>query len=601
MARQEKRTRLRGLPAREQLRAFDNASGSLPTVLRFSYDRKAGDSPSVFDDMSTLAFGGRASNYFPGLGIVSGSRYLRTSGASDFPLTSSILVSVGGNNAGLLDDSSFVAQKEPQRMAPFIEHRLHGADNKGQLTQSAFWLTGSAVANVGEGFASPLWSKQKIEIDISVAMSTSVNLKRATTHGTEISGSSFPMAYYNFSTKVWEPIGLGYEINAQANPDDMVENAMLGFMNGFNPAGNTFFDLNSFGFCASDLGFPFHPKFHATSSQTLSMRNYISEPFVLEKAVIEVSGAWAVGSNVSGIYNASSRRTVTASINTCFLLNQRRNQNFQYQKNINDLGDPFYYVRLTASVPKTQRLSPNGQAVRIDTVRDIMGFSQILSFASGAYTKLVVNASTGVSSSPGEQITQEENEVIFTGTDPGSTGANWSGLVRLSMSMCVPGSSEERMITSITGSGAITKVLLRFSASNDYDELSLGFNGFRTGLGFFAPSTRGLVGDYFGTPTIKELSLDGVARSEVFKVPSAKRKVNPYILHPEDTLVLGWQLPVSANPAQGITAGSNESTFTFAPGSYKMTLYGTYVREGKELNEAVNQMLSSRAIHEIIG
>jgi hypothetical protein len=64
---------------------------------------------------------------------------------------------------------------------------------------------------------------------------------------------------------------------------------------------------------------------------------------------------------------------------------------------------------------------------------------------------------------------------------------------------------------------------------------------------------------------------------------------------------LGWQIPVSANPAQLIVANDySESDFVFSPGVFKLTLYGSYVRANREYNDGTNQLLSSDNIHEVI-
>ena len=44
-------------------------------------------------------------------------------------------------------------------------------------------------------------------------------------------------------------------------------------------------------------GFPFHPKFHATGSQTLRMGDYIDAPFVLEKYVYVYSASFNCGTS----------------------------------------------------------------------------------------------------------------------------------------------------------------------------------------------------------------------------------------------------------------------------------------------------------------
>lgn len=607
MARQEKGTRLRGLPPREQLKDLDSVSGSFPTNLRFSNDGRPGNAPSQFNDTRTVNFGRSVTTYYPGVGLNSGSLYLGLSGASDLPLTTTI-ITTGSNAAAVIDDFNHLSLRETQKLAPFKEVHLFEADAKGLATQNAFFATGSRVSDVGEGFSSPLWSKQKIEIDISVGSSTTLNLQNAAVHGVPVTGSSFPMAYYNFTTKIWEPIGRGYEINAFDEPYETQEHLMIGFGNGLLSAGNSILKARSSGYCLSDFGFPYHPKFHATSSQTLDMKNYISRPFVLEKAVITISGSWSLGTITTALYNQSSRRTITSSINSCFILNQRGNQNFREYKKIPTIGTPFYYTWISASVPTTRILS-TGPAVsyRVDTVRDLVGYSQIFSFAASAYDKEISDATFGTSTPAAEmKITPNDVVLVNASSNSGSTGANWAGLVRMSMSMCSPASGfyaddGSSLSNAAYLTGAFMDIVTRYNGGADYDIVLVGNTGYRNGLGIENPSTRGLVGDYFRTPNATSATIPGVAPfTGLLNIPGGKHKTNPYILFPEDRLILGWQIPISANPPQGTTAGANESTFTFMPGTFKMVLYGSYVREGQEENDTLNQLLSTPGIHEVI-
>jgi hypothetical protein len=130
----------------------------------------------------------------------------------------------------------------------------------------------------------------------------------------------------------------------------------------------------------------------------------------------------------------------------------------------------------------------------------------------------------------------------------------------------------------------------------------LGHEGTRTGLGFFNPSTRGLTGDFYATPIGRTFSVPTFNNGlRPALVPStSKHKINPYVLLPSDELILGWQLPVSTNPVDNVITGGTESRFTFLPGTFKMVLYGSFIRNGQEENDTLNQMLTSKALHEII-
>lgn len=587
MARTEKGSRIRLLPPKVQLQEQDALTGSYPTVVRFSTDGRTGNYPIKFNDISTIVF--RTSDvYQPGIGLPVGNYWLTDPASSDVSSSTglSTIITTGSVRPGIVDGLPFVHFVSGVAVPPFNDTGQLASDMKSYAYASSiypYFATGSTVATVGEGFTSPLWSKEKIVIDISVIAPTSLSLASGAL-GT--SGSSYPMAYYNFETKIWEPIGRGHVINAFSNGADTIDNLMVGFIGGFMPTGASFFRINSMGFMVSDFGFPYHPKFHATSSQTVAMSRYITQPFVLEKAVVEVSGTWEVGGINLSAYNTG--QTVTSSVNTLFLLNQRKNQNFSYVKAIPNEGvGGAATIMLTASVPTTRQLSLNAAPTKVNTIRDIMGFSNVYSFAKEAYTKTITGAGSTTSTPSAELNLTSDDTLLNINSISTVSGANWSQKIETRLALNTPAAT----------SRPITDVLIRFGSASNYDDLVVGCDGYRTGLGMAQVSTRGLINDFFNTSIRRTVAFG----STNLTIPRQKNKTNPYILMPDDEIILGWQLPISSNPGQLIIPNQYESRFTFGTGSYKLTLYGSYVKEGKEENETLNQLLSSNSIHEALG
>jgi hypothetical protein len=418
------------------------------------------------------------------------------------------------------------------------------------------------------------------------------------------------MAYYNFDTKTWDPIGLGYELNSWTSPfpnaiRHAADSLMIGFTNGLFPDGVKFTNLQVVGFSTSFFGFPYHPKFHATSSQTLKMSNYINRPFLLEKAVISISGTWEIKDIIFANYNQPNMQTVSSSVNTCFLLNQRKNQNFDFEKTLGSGASNFNNTprfRITASVPIDRSLTFGGPTVRVDTIRDLLGFSQIYSFASGSLKKKVINTSTAETGSAVDFMPITSNDVILENTNTNlAAGMNWTKKLTISMSLCTPPAQTYVLEQPLPGDYTLTGGYDGFTVVQD-GTVYLGHEGTRTGLGFFNPSTRGLTGDFYATPIGRTFSVPTFNNGlRPALVPStSKHKINPYVLLPSDELILGWQLPVSTNPVDNVITGGTESRFTFLPGTFKMVLYGSFIRNGQEENDTLNQMLTSKALHEII-
>jgi len=516
-----------------------------------------------------------------GVGFPISSKWIQNRIELDLPTTGGI--SAPGNVATqVIEDLPFFHFTPGQELTPFRDNDQPAVDGKSQ--NNPFFATGSAVLEVGEGFSSPLWSKNKIEIDISVITPTTLSLVKDD-NLVLIGNKSYPMAYYNFENKCWDRIGIGYGIGG-ASVGEALDKQMLGFFEGFSPSGAGNVYISSMGFTSGDFGFPYHPKFHATSSQVLDLSQYITEPFMLEKAVIEFSGSWSVGSVNTLAYSIGTNQTVTSSVNTCFILNQRRNQNFTYNKSIPNVGSTLGSTDINVSVPTNKQLSYLGPTTYVDTIRDIVGFSQIYSFSTGSFEKNIT--AIDFNSYVNLEIPVTVNDIILTSSISGISGADWSGQYSLSMSMCTPA----------YGKNPFTSIISRFNTGpTTYDAFALGYDGYRTGAGFKNISTRGLVNDLYNTDIKRTATGLGIT----YDVPNKKHKTNPYLLLPSDRLILGWQIPVSANPAQLIVANDySESDFVFSPGVFKLTLYGSYVRANREYNDGTNQLLSSDNIHEVI-
>lgn len=568
---------MRMLPARVQLQQRDALTGSYPTNVRFSIDGRTGDYPVSYNDIYTVVFTS-SNNYIPAVGFPVGNIWLNNSQSND--LTASI-VTTGSVRSQIIDGLPFFHFTPGQDLTPFRDSNQPAVD--GKSVENAFYATGSAVEDVGEGFNSPLWSKNKIEIDINVATATTLSLVKDD-NLVLFPGKSYPMAYYNFINKTWEGIERGFGIGGQTI-GTALQRQPIGFINGFLPYGSANgLGLSYMGYPVSTFGFPFSPRYHATSSQTLSMSDYISEPFLLEKAVFEVSAAWSLGSVNTSAYGLGARQTVTASVVTFFILNQR-NASLKYTDNILNYGTPANIENISITIPTSLQLSNGGPTTYVNNIRDLVGYSQIYSFGSGSYTKVLSNGDIANALIP---ITK--NDMVITSSISGISGANWQGKYMISMSMVTP---------SYTGN-YIDVMITRWNAGN-FDAFALKHNGYRTGAGMFSISTRGITNDLFNSQNRFTRSGPAPFPAEIFSTPLKKHNVSPYLLFPSDNLILGCQIPVSLNPAQLITANNlPESTLTIVPGTYKLTLYGSYIREGREYNDGTNQLLSSDSVHEVI-
>lgn len=458
---------------------------------------------------------------------------------------------------------SFVTFTPGQDLQPFMDSGNPAVD--GKLSSSiggvnAFYAAGSAVEITGQGFQQPLWSKSKIEIDLTPSATHTVMMVPT---GSNV---NYPMMYWNKERKLYEGIGSGtgvfgaYSLANNLNGiRAFLDEQTLGF--GTSLAYNTAIPRESLGVLArqvSSFGFPYHQKFQPTGSQQISMGEYISEPFLLEKIVFEVSSALRVYPYTGGL-------TSPSPIWTFFLLNSRTNISGSvvgtqtitpYQLNSNT---PF----LTSSISNGYQL-------------DLVDYFQV------AFTGSVAppwSSNFGFQSSDRELILRNPS---YTNVPP--TNVYYSNQMIISSS--VKSSIAYDGVYSIFANGYFFRQDLSISGRNSIN----GLNGRDWVTSFGKPKILNTFGFPYGPSTV---------------VNTSYTKTNPYLLLPTDKLTIGCQLPWSLYASE---YNSVSSSITFSPqGINKITLYGSSLRVNPETNQleehhdTLNQLLSSNSICETIG
>lgn len=576
MTRTLKRTRIKWLPPKVQLREKEALTGSFPTRARMSSDNRTGTYSTFFNDQKTVLF---QTVLGAGLALPSGLdssnpalyRFDQTgSFVRNQELVSDIVVS-GAIRKGVGD--SFVRFTPGQDVQPFVDDSKPAVD--GLSVRDSFYATGSNISDVGEGFNQPLWSKSKIEINLTPAVSHSFFIQNYTS-----SSNNYTMAYWNTSRCVWEGIGAGkefglYTVGSQSYFQQLCEDQCIGFGNGINQGGSSVDDY-SIGTKVSNFGFPYHVKYHATSSNLILMSNYINEPFLLEKIVLEWSGSLEFNNTAFG-----SVTSYTAC--TFFILNQRKPFGFSdnaVQKFVYRTADQHTaYLVTGAQIPS----SYNGGSEQ-NTIRELITYAQVIGFSSASSDLQMERGKRELNLHYGDAVMLD-------------AFGSWSG--RLIMSGVVKNALPNDGLSSIQiGHNDIGVAAM----------MLINKNSTRSGL--FAPGGRDFVGSLEKGHVLATndaiLSNHSSSTDPTGSIVTLDRysKPNPYLLQPTDQLVFGWQLPVAnrLNSAFGTPQYNGKGTeMTFAPVPSKITLYGSMISEGHEAHDTLNQLLSSVSIHEIIG
>ena len=478
-------------------------------------------------------------------------------------VTTRSINNVGGGMVKGVSDL-FVTFTPGQDIEPFMDFANPEVDGKVSASiggVNPFYATGSAVTTTGLGFQQPLWSKNKIEIDITPAATQTINAYFKNTFS-----NSYPMFYWNPVSRQYEGIGDGIGLEASNTLNGLkgfLQNKTVGF-GGCIDNGSVQIGLQSFAFRItarpiSNFGFPYHPKFEATSSQLISMSDYISEPFLLEKLVIETSASVRI---FDPTYNTATNSTYQ----TFFILNQRP---FILSKSIGE--QIITYATGATALPYTTSFATSSYSSQ--TYRDLVDYAQI-AFYGGVYGP--------------QGLAQSPRELNFLNSPNNIGPRNFI----ISSSCKSPIKFDEGRRTFFSGAASDNNYFIEqsvFSGRNSVYES----NGREWVSSYENPVIVGTASYFIG---------GGV--QNFIDINEQYTKLNPYILLPTDKLIFGGQLPLSAF---GTNVGDGVSVTFFPSGINKIILYGSTLRINPETNQleehhdTLNQLLSSNSIHEIIG
>ncbi len=561
------------------------------------------------------------------------------------PNTNATIMTPGTVRKGVADANISLTPGED--FTPFLEDSLHASSPSA--LKAAFYLTGSAVSDVGLGFSQPLDAKTRIIIDLEPIATTKFGYMWDTDYGAlnyplRMTERNTTMAYFNFDRKVWETVGMGSiscGSTTTATPDappGFSSNANLQMsqsMVGFNCSTNmqlTASSLQNYGVPVDTFAFPYGGRYHATSSQALSMASYIDRPFLVEKFVYEYSSSVGINGNFNGIQNRNQYRLSLdpgsptsgemndsyGMIDTFFIINQRSptkvsaisNANLDHTafgwydqvKSVTDLPD---YVFLTSgSGPTGVGTTTSGYSGKtyVDTSRDLvtwgnhltyyldptqlgnMGWTEQQLLAMGLGREVNASATTAPGSSATIShmaIPWNHGKFVMSGTVRPPRKTENIGAIRINTRRADGSSYGNKMLFLKNSSGGRTGLPIRQSGR----DLVGGVPGLGPPSGsysFYDPTDTS--GDYISKGYLQEI----------------QTKASPYIILPSDDLVFGWNVRTTDNQI-AYPSSDDSDWMTLAPGAGRLILYGSEIAENTEHHPGLNQHLTSDAVHEYVG
>lgn len=476
-----------------------------------------------------------------------------------------------------------------------------------------FFTRGSTQGSLDES----LRNKDRIVIDLTPSAETSLK------HSDGVVDPNYPMAYFNFESKKWEPIGFGDGVGgALTTIQEVLDSQYLGFSQGW---GNLY-DLSSTSnvsvtdtqlrdnftnskhifretgwFSPIDtFGFPLHPKYHATGSQQLDAEYLVDRPFIIEKIVYEFSASMP---NIESKFNPLTvdKGEYHGAGGAFFILNQRKanpdpgqessytkvyvsktlSPNTQYatpQDGGTDgaLGDYFTVSYDNGGIPQTKQLSTGGPSVYVDTVRDLVTFARF-GTVWPSYDEEISNLIEPEFPHPA-LFMDLAIEVPASGT--------FSGDYTLAAPVRAP--AQNSAIANIDINGTIAS----YSPNNINSLYASKDSSTRNSLDI--ATGRAHRAEFFG-PEIS-YRVNGYDLSKQIFAPKTDSAPSPYLIRPGDKLVFGWQSPTFWT----LYDTSAAKVLKLLPGKGKLILYGSYLRDDKPVHNIFKECLTSDAAHETI-
>ena len=491
------------------------------------------------------------------------------------------------------------------------------------IAESQFFTQGTDPDEI-PGFSSPLWSKTQINFEISAS-------NRLTLGSADVASDvkrDF-MCYFNHENNIWEvdPLkGINRNPLTSDPSDEDVKGLIYSGCIGFGPnsalsKSGSIYDLALLERSNSHVttwGFPTDLKYSPKTGQTIKASDLgITRPFLLEKCQIRFNadinlpfetGAATErqGYNLRHIAEPSAIVNVTSDdyaivAPTFFML---RNYKAKVEKSYSVLSydnDNNYdhNTKLNIVIPGTV-LSGASVASHVeryaDDARDLITYGQLSIIYSGSggdsaagtrYNSNRLYNNLDLINS----ITRDER--VFVNND---TGAN-TGLTG-SFKINFPCRKQD----NFSGGSIYQSEDYGLYLENQGARGVLDFDGGARSISniFSKRKIKKTIDEYpvvyeYGSGA-RERVIDGV------KVYEKLSEYSPYLIFPEDEIILGWQFPI---PDQLIGLGSTTSTAVYTQmslyGITNITLFGSQIKEGKEFHETVNQNIGSDSVHEMIG
>lgn len=594
----------------------DRRSGAYPTKARTGDRTRTGKNKFYFDDTRTVMFLTATTINLPTT-FHTGSSHLARDMTSSF--------TVRGNVTDHTIDQWIAHRDQSEIPGPFIEHFQYEQDETNVV--NSVFMTGSAATIAPDRFKSKLSNKTIIRIEIPLTSSSVLDPLTGSLYFLNTSrlgfdqvakeivripygGSRFPTTWaplpftpygFHFMPLTEHPFSaLRTLYQLRTNYPKIPGYASDGSDDLFWPGGSS--TQQSMPVTASVL----NSRHRANVSQSIDLSQYISHPFLLEKVVVELP--FAAGPKW---LNDRFRFTVPGS-----------------NPNVLDMGGPLITFALMR------------QDSDLNAFRDIIASGTVttaLDMVTGTYEATTgtaggFNAFAVVPNSIGHFINPS---VVITGSDaPSGSNNTFTGSVKLIME---PSITCHAFRMRASGSNIFSMFAPNSSldvGARPTEALGMAFGAVGKRTGRTLQTSRNVLGNHFAfldnevldgrvkpvkvVDTQYENMVHGqgttATRSKVYTDVVSKTSKSPYLLYPEDNLILAinkhracgsslpafWHFDGASTYWTPSELVSNHDV-QIPTGTLRITLYGDLIKEDREYHDTLNQRLETVELWETIG
>ena len=466
------------------------------------------------------------------------------------------------------------------------------------------------------------------------------------------------MVYYNKDLKKWEPVGRGTShavvptlqsddttpmTFGPYSPEDYIMSSAIGFSGMRTVATGSTSSSTDYVFYRGEylnticrpvktFGFPAAAKYHATGSQLIQMSDYISKPFLVEKVVWDVdANVTSPGSaedgdslnhnvyrlirtkNSTGGTSPDLDDNVDARIHTFFICRQYKGKNQNFNVNYyshfgfdhNDLDEKNLGKR-THTFKSHDKIANSSALNYFDVLdnRELVTYSQITEFARSS-TSIELDNGLKYSNLIKSKLVRDSLLELSANFPSSGLDQNIKFIVE----------SPVKLTGKITDVFASHRMFGLTSTEWGYPVGIQGNPGYLhygddlggRSIGRLDDSSRTIVNSYPARPgLVKEKLPSSQAGNRLpfdVNIPAGELdQPSPYILFPEDEILIGYQYPLPENMSQA-APGSDATVLnqTIFNGEGRLILYGSEIKDNKEYHGGLNQNLTSNVIHTVIG